>query len=257
MAPEMGPYLSMTIEIQNKLNYPKSKFFDELSKISKNKKIIVSFSLGKDSVVATQILIEAGFDVELVYQYLIPNLAFVNESIDYAENYFKKKIYQVAHPSLYRWLSNSVFQTEQTIKKINKWGAYTFDYDDIFKLFFEDFSEQLNLDNDYYATGVCAADTPQRWINVKKFGPILHNKKKILPIYDHTRKETYSKIKLMKYKLPIDYKLFGRSFDGISYMYIKPIKDNFPNDFEKIKEFFPSIETLFIRQNIINHQYEN
>jgi hypothetical protein len=50
-----------------------------------------------------------------------------------------------------------------------------------------------------------------------------------------------------KCKLPIDYHLFGRSFDGMDYRFLKPIKDNFPKDFEKILEWFPLADLEIFR----------
>ena len=39
--------------------------------------------------------------------------------------------------------------------------------------------------------------------------------------------------------LPVDYEMFGRSFDGIDYRFISPIKERFPDDYARILEWFP------------------
>lgn len=49
-------------------------------------------------------------------------------------------------------------------------------------------------------------------------------------------------------QLPVDYKLFGRTFDGIDYRFLKPIKENFPRDYEKIITWFPLAELELFRR---------
>ena len=42
-----------------------------------------------------------------------------------------------------------------------------------------------------------------------------------------------------KCRLPIDYELFGRSFDGLYGRYLEPIKRRFPRDYETIRFYYP------------------
>jgi hypothetical protein len=42
--------------------------------------------------------------------------------------------------------------------------------------------------------------------------------------------------------LPVDYEMFGRSFDGLDYRFLKPIRHRFPKDYAKIVEMFPLVE---------------
>jgi hypothetical protein len=50
-------------------------------------------------------------------------------------------------------------------------------------------------------------------------------------------------------KLPIDYELFGRSFDGIDYRFAKPLRERLPEDYERIKFWFPLIDV-----EILSHE---
>jgi hypothetical protein len=61
-------------------------------------------------------------------------------------------------------------------------------------------------------------------------------------VYDWNMEKLTSEIKKEGVKLPIDYKIWGKSFDGLDYRFIKPLKDNFPNDYEKLKILFPLID---------------
>ena len=51
-------------------------------------------------------------------------------------------------------------------------------------------------------------------------------------------------------KVPIDYKIFGRSFDGLVYRFMLPLKKYFPNDYAKIKEYFPLIDLEIERSKL-------
>ena len=48
-------------------------------------------------------------------------------------------------------------------------------------------------------------------------------------------------------ELPIDYQLFGRSFDGINIQYLYPIYRHFPEDYRKICKWFPLAELEIMR----------
>jgi hypothetical protein len=40
-------------------------------------------------------------------------------------------------------------------------------------------------------------------------------------------------------KLPVDYELFGRSFDGTDHRFLTPLKKHRPADYQRILEWFP------------------
>ena len=49
------------------------------------------------------------------------------------------------------------------------------------------------------------------------------------------------------WKLPIDYRYFSASFDGLYVKFMLPIKRYFPRDWQRICEFFPLIELEVLR----------
>ena len=73
---------------------------------------------------------------------------------------------------------------------------------------------------------------------------------KVSPIWDWLERSVYGVIKDAGIKLPIDYELFGRSFDGIDYRFLKPIYDNLPDDYEQILKWFPMAEMELIRHGV-------
>ena len=74
---------------------------------------------------------------------------------------------------------------------------------------------------------------------VNQYGPINWKRNTFWPVWDMYKDELISLIEASQVRLPIDYKLFGRSFDGIDYRFTKPIRDNLPEDYQRILDWFP------------------
>ena len=66
-------------------------------------------------------------------------------------------------------------------------------------------------------------------------------------IWEWSAKQCYQIIKDNGFRLPVDYEMWGRSFDGIGYQWLKPLRERFPNDYQKIVDWFPLIELEFFR----------
>ena len=92
------------------------------------------------------------------------------------------------------------------------------------------------------------ADSPMRRIGIKTHGAINHNQKKFFPVYDWRKADLIAAIDDARVKLPVDYKLFGRTFDGIDYRFLKPIKEHFPRDYERIITWYPLAELELYRR---------
>ncbi len=56
-------------------------------------------------------------------------------------------------------------------------------------------------------------------------------------------------------KLPVDYKLFGRSFDGIDYRFMVPLKEHYSDDYQKLLDFFPLAELEIMRYHLTGGTY--
>lgn len=210
--------------------------------------IFLAFSCGKDSICVYLELLKHGVFEKIIpyYMYLVPDISFVNKALDYYEDYFKTHIYRIPHPSLYRWLNNLTYQAPENCKIIESALLPDFDFDDICKYLCED----LNLKGDVFcANGVRACDSPVRRMVLQKHGPVNYNKKTFMPIWDWNKKDVYKCLTENNIDLPVDYKIFGRSFDGIDYRFLKPIKENFPEDYKKIKSFFPLVDLEIFRRD--------
>lgn len=212
-------------------------------------KTLLAFSCGKDAV-ATWLAIREHFnEVVPYYLYLVPDLDFVNESIDYYERFFGTKIVQLPHPSVHRMLNNFVFQPPQNCKVIEQAGLPDFDYLDIQAVM----CERYNLPKKtLVADGVRAADSPMRRVAINTHGSISYKQLKYHPIWDWKKADLIECFKKHNVKLAVDYKIFGRSFDGIDLRFLYLIRQHFPKDYQKILDLYPLADLEIFRWECAN-----
>lgn len=208
---------------------------------------ILAFSTGKDSIAAWLQMRKHFKRIVPYYCYTVPGLEFVEESLKYYEDFFGCHIYRLPHRSLYRLLRNLVFQSPDRVTKIEALEIPGEEYDDT--AIGDLIREGANLPEDaFVGTGVRMADSPMRRIAMKTHGAINYNAKRFYPVFDWKKADLIKAFDESGVKLPIDYKLFGRTFDGIDYRFLKPIKENFPRDYEKILTWFPLAELELYRR---------
>lgn len=210
---------------------------------------LLRFSCGKDAI-ASYIQLKRYFkEIIPVYHYLHPDLDFINRSLEYYEGIFGRHIIRVPNSKLYQHLNAGLFQTKRSWAYIKKMNLPNFDNDDVNGYIKDD----LRLDeNVMTAIGVRAADSLNRWRSINKYGAINEKRKTFYPVYDWDIERLKNEIKESEIKLPVDYKLWGKSFDGLDYRFIKPLKDHFPGDYEKLKELFPLIDVEIKRYGLQN-----
>ena len=206
--------------------------------------ILLAFSCGKDAV-ATWLECRRHFArIIPFYMYLVPGLSFVDEALAYYEDFFGAKIHQLPHPSMYRMLNNLVFQAPQNIAVIEAADLAEPDYDRVI----QDLREELGLNRDVYvAQGVRAADSPNRRASIVKYGTINHKRQTFFPIWDWNKERLVSELSAARVKLPADYRMFGRSFDGVDYRFLEPMKRHRPADYQKVLDLFPLAELELMR----------
>lgn len=208
---------------------------------------ILAFSCGKDSIAAWLQMRKYFKHIVPYYCYIVPGLEVVEKSLSYYEDFFGCHIYRLPHRSLYRFLRGMVFQSPPHVTKIEALSIPGDEYDDY--MIGEIVRQSASLPaGAYVGTGVRMADSPMRRIGIKTHGAINHNQKKFFPVYDWRKADLIAAIDDARVKLPVDYKLFGRTFDGIDYRFLKPIKEHFPRDYERIITWYPLAELELYRR---------
>lgn len=221
-----------------------------IQKIKKDDdKILLRFSRGKDAVGSLLQLLNFfdRSDIVCVHFSLIPGLSFVTESLEYFENFFKIKIHDFLHFSTLRFYAEGLFCDLSTIYKLEDRGFYDIpvnrqDYDTYIL-------KKLGLSSQIAASGVRISDSLLRRHTITKNGSLTPNKNGCVfyPIYDFTNARLRDMLKKSGVRLPVDYLLFNRSFDGLQWGFVNPLKREKPHDYERVKMFFPLIEVENLR----------
>lgn len=226
---------------------------------------ILAFSTGKDSIAAWLQMRKYFKTIIPFYKYGVPGLRFVEDSLKYYEDFFGCHIYRFPHPSFFKHMSVAMYQPPYRLSVIaDKYGIDTKSYtnDDIPNII----RQYKNLPYCVYtAVGIRMADSPMRRMTVKTYGAINHNKQTFYPVYDWVKDDLLNEIRASGIKLPVDYMLFGRTFDGLTYKFLKPLKEHIPEDYETVLKWYPYAELEIARFDGFNqirqtreevHKYE-
>lgn len=218
---------------------------------AEDRPVLVSFSMGKDAIAAALALQDDDIPIRLVYLYLVPGLKFVEAERHRLEDELHQHIHAYPHPSLFRWLNNFTFQPPERCALIEAAQFPATTYDQTWQYIKED----LDLPQDtWQADGVRAADSIVRRASFTKHGVMKHSNHKVSPIHDWLKGEVMDRIDSHGIALPIDYEWFGRSFDGLDYRFLAPLRDNAPDDYQRILDWFPLADLEFIQHDMKKEQ---
>lgn len=215
--------------------------------------VLVSYSGGKDAIAANIALRDAGVETCLVYMYSIPGrehgktLGFIEEGLAAQEAVFGQKIHRYPHPALWRMLNSLVYQPPERIYTIEAAQMPLYTFEETWEVIRTD----LNYPADtWVADGVRAADSIVRRASMVRHGVMKEHLRKVSPIHDWLKAEVFAAIESAGVPLPPDYAahMFGRSFDGIDYRFLKPLESAYPDDFARILDWFPLARAELIRR---------
>lgn len=211
-------------------------------------KVNVAFSMGKDAIAAFLALREVpGLELSLHHSYLIPGLEFVDEWIAYYERRLGLKIHMVPHWSLFRYLQFDVFQPPARSLELKPFRFRHYKNSHM-----HDYARELAgvPHSTYIATGVRACDSPMRRTSCSTHGVLNPLARSFWPVFDWTIADVSESIKRSGLVLPVDYLLFGRTFDGIDFRFLAKIKERFPRDYQRILEWVPLADLEIKRRGL-------
>lgn len=214
---------------------------DLIAKLGKGA-CLLQFSAGKDSI-ACWLALRGKMEIAPYYLYLIPDLEFVEESLRYYEKFFGQRVIRVPHPSLYRMIANHVFRPPEQCMIAEDADLPEFSYDDVEKAICDD----RKMPKLWSANGARMADSIMRRQFFTKYPPINPKRRVFYPVWDWNVKMIVDAMNAVGCRLPIDYDIFGMSFDGLDFRFLKPIKEHFPRDYARILEWFPLAELELYR----------
>lgn len=242
----------------NKIDYSQVLEEDYKKKIEliKDKTNILHFSTGADSIASYLRLREAGIEPILVYKYFIKDLPMVNNFLDYFQKKFNiKKIYQFPHPLWAEMLGKVQFQkpSYNFHKFLNEvWQLRCFDKE----AFDMHLSNCFDDKNTIYHFGLRYTDGIRRFEHLKNNGVMFQNK--FYPVAPFKIGDIKAILNKYDCKLPIEYSLWGISFESPRAWNLPLIKDNCPETYKKILEWFPLVyyEIYRDRFNKLNRYFQ-
>lgn len=209
--------------------------------------VFLSFSRGKDALACWCTLLDAGFRVVPFHCEGPPGMEFIEDSLRYYEKFFQTKIYRVIHPHFYNYLHKQHFQLPWTAPTIYAMQLPAYDWEDVREAVARTVKYKGTV---WGAQGARAADSITRRNAINRKGPINWEKKYFLPVFDMKKEELIRLLKQHNVKLPIDYTIWGRTWDGLDYRFLKPLKEHFPRDYQLIKKWFPLVDLELARAEI-------
>ncbi len=221
---------------------------DDRDYILNSKVVSLSFSRGKDSIACALILRELGVKFHPYFFFHIPDLNFVNESLKYYEDYFNTEIRVYPHPMFFDYIRHqdympkdmATYMYEINIPKIELSKIKICDLLTYYNYSREDLKSYANV------TGVTAAESFNRALMFRR-QKVKYVDGMVYPLQYYKSKDVYDLINKYDVKLPIDYDVANRSFDGLSYKFLKPIFEKLPKEYEKIKYYFPLVDLNILK----------
>lgn len=212
---------------------------------------ILSFSCGKDSIAAYLQLRKYFANIHLVFLYGVPDLSFELESLAYFEKAFGQRILRYPTVNFYEQLAHYMYQPPCNIDAIFASNIFIPEYDDIFSAAKSD----LKLPQETYtAVGVRMMDSLTRRLSINKTGAENIRRRQFFPVFDWPIDKVLGEIRAAGLKLPRDYEIWGRSWDGYQAAFMYPLREHYPEDYKKILEYFPLLELDFLRfKDFANH----
>lgn len=212
--------------------------------------LILYFSCGKDSIAMWLWLQQFGFTIHPVYLYLVPDLRSDAENIAYYEQFFGRRIMRFPHPLLYQMLNDLVYQPPERCAQILAFDLRNFGYSELDAAIAWGYLDGRPY---YSAMGMRMADNLDRRMAMYQNGVLGQKKRRFYyPIWDWNVEQVSSTIRKSGIRLPRAYQYSGRTIAAIDYFYMRPFRDAYPDDYERVLEWFPLLDAEFFRYERMN-----
>lgn len=209
-----------------------------INEVAKDNKRVILFhsASGKDSIALLHLLHDKFEEIICVYMYLVKDLYHINRYISYATQKYKNvKFVQIPHFGLYSYIKHGYMGCIQNKKQ----KQYTLsELSEIVR-------EKYNVD--WVCMGFKKSDSMNRrlMLNTYREGSINDTNKKFYPLSDYKNRDVIKYIEDNNLIKPERYgkgQSAGTNISDISYLLF--LKNNYPQDLEKVIEQFPMVERI-------------
>lgn len=197
-----------------------------MAQVLKDEPVLVLFSGGKDSIVTLDLCFKyfRKEQLQVVHYYFVPGLSIKERILTWYENRYDIKI-----------------QREPDSKTIAlQVGKKSYKQADQEAVIRRKYSVK------YLAQGIRKQDSmARRGMLANLPGGIDERNGKIYPVADWTTKQIFAYIKLNKLMIPVEYSMGAkRDFYIPDAAGMLMLKNNFPEDYEKVISVFPQLESM-------------
>ncbi len=239
---------------QTRKSQPPTKFanLDPLHVIHKAREagiteVAVSFSGGRDSLAVLDLCKQHFQTIHAYWMYVVPGLEFQEKYLQYIERRYSISIIRIPHwilanmfrRGVLRHPTNASMSLRRT--RIRHVDAYI--------------RKKLDSESLYIASGEKYADSLERNTQIVQCGGISTIRHRIYPIGFWTHYDVQSYVARQNIVMPPDYRLRpqvssrrrGQFGSLLTFDEIIPIRDNFPDDYERICKYFPQLPAQMAR----------
>lgn len=205
-------------------------------------RVLVSFSGGKDSVVTLDLCMKHFKHVEGFFMYQVHGLSFQEAIIRYYEDKYSIPIHRIPHFELSQWLRYGAFRNYDFSCPIVS-VKETYDY------------IRDNTGIWWIAAGERISDSVWRRAIIKSSGTIDEKRGRFYPIAEWGKDAVRAYIRQRKLRVGAESEKLGFSFRSFAPKDLIAIRDNFPADYAKIKEWFPLVDVNILQYQMKAERY--
>ena len=210
---------------------------------------VLSFSCGADSVASLIRMREWGMKPKLLYFEFLPGLPMVENYLKYIEDKFGEPVIKFQSILFYQFMINGLLQKPgvrwELWEDAMELGFAVPKQEAANKWIMELFPEHM------LSIGIRVSDGIFRAKKLRERGPVEWGKNEWYPVADCYRSDIVRIIESAGVKLPVDYRLFGRSFESVRHWTAGPIRKHCPKTWAVIEEHFPMARLLCAQQALL------
>jgi phosphoadenosine phosphosulfate reductase len=192
-------------------------------------RVLVGVSGGKDSAVTLELCSRFFPRIAVFFMYIVPGLSFQEKILRYYERKYKISIIRIPHFMLSEFFRYGTFrQIDDRIPIVSTLDAYNY-VREMAKTW-------------WIAGGERISDSIIRRAMIKSSSAIDQSRGRFYPVAYWNKQDVVDYIRLYKLKVGEESQELGFSFRSLMPQEIIKIKRRYPEDYERIRYFFPLIE---------------
>lgn len=193
-------------------------------------RVLVGISGGKDSAVVLELCCQYFRHVVGFFMHIVPGLGFQERILRYYENRYGVEIIRIPHFMVSEFYRYGTFRPiDLDVPIVSTLEAYNY------------LREKTGIW--WIACGERISDSIIRRAMIKASGSVDKKRGRFYPIAYWRKEDVMDYIRVKKLKIGEESSKLGFSFRSLMPQEIITIKEHYPADYERIKRFFPLVET--------------